>query len=338
MRRAVISVAMLLIACGCKRKAAQAEERAAVTANNPAIPPSIKNKDASGAEGVQPGVISTEITVHHVIFHEKSGLYLKAEWLRGRLYPSKPDVIPSLDDPNSFQVEIEDGRTEITLPSLSNVLSAGVLKDSKLSNVQVSAKRPQEIQISALLHALFPMPVELTGEIGTTADGRMSIHVTKLKVLKMPFKGLLGAMKISPASLMRVRNSRDIQINGDSIYVDPTSLLPAPRKLGKVREFRITKAGELEQVYGNAPVEGPVDERLPDSNWTNFVKLSGGTIRFGKLVMNDADMVLIDTSQHDWLHFDLAHYRDQLTRGDMRMTTSGGLRVFIPDITKIGGK
>ncbi len=60
------------------------------------------------------------------------------------------------------------------------------------------------------------------------------------------------------------------------------------------------------------------------------MRLSGGTIRFGKLTMDNTDLVLIDASRGEWFDFDLSRYQDQMVKGQMHMTPRGGLQVFLP--------
>jgi hypothetical protein len=56
---------------------------------------------------------------------------------------------------------------------------------------------------------------------------------------------------------------------------------------------------------------------------------------FGKLVMNDADLILIDMDPNDPLDFYLEHYKEQLSAGYTKTTPDSGLRVFIKDFNKL---
>jgi hypothetical protein len=274
----------------------------------------------------------TEITVYHVIFHERSGIRLRAEWLEGRLFPAKPGVTPSLDDPNSFKVVIDAGITQIGLQDLARALTVTELKNSKLSNIQITARGAREIEIKALLHRIVPVPVQLIGEIEPTSSPRINIRIKSMKVLHIPFKGLLHAMGLSPSQAADVKNSQTIQFQKDHVYLRTDDLFPPPRRLGRITDVHLTKSGELEEHYGDDALQ----KAPPRGRKTqNYMQLTGGSIRFGKLTMNNADLTLIDSSPGDWFEFDLANYRRQLTAGDMHMTTNGGLLVFTPDVTKI---
>ena len=86
---------------------------------------------------------------------------------------------------------------------------------------------------------------------------------------------------------------------------------------------------DLEEVYGNA--ERDV-ERV--EQWRNFLRLSGGTIDFGKLTMRHVDLIMIDISKDVWFDLDLNHYQEQLVNGYTRMTPQRGL-IFMPDSSQI---
>ncbi len=330
-----LSIVTALLLSGCSSKTKHEESstnRAGVSEKASA---SASAEEAPRAEnGIDPDreqTTSTTVTAHRVIFYEASGVQLKARWLRGRLFPTRPGTPPSLDDPTSFKVAVDEGVTEISLDDLSRVVSSGALKNSKLSNVRISARGRQEIQINATLHRLLPLPIQLTGPIDATPDGRLRIRISSLKVLKMPVKGFLRSMKLNPSDLANVKDSKAIQVDKDSIYICTDELLPPPRKVGRVTAVHFTSGGNLEEDYGTDKAELP--ER--DGSGQNFIRLEGGVLKFGKLTMQNTDLTLIDTSPGDWFKFDLRHYRNQLVAGDMHMTKNGGLIVSTPDAAKL---
>ena len=277
----------------------------------------------------------TIVVAHHVVFHESSGIDLRAEWLQGRLYPTRKGIPPSLDDASSFKVTVEEGRTEISMRGLTTALIQATSRQSTLTNIRLSSAGPQKIRINATLHKVVALPVQIDGDIDATADGRIRIKVTGLKVIKMPMKGLLRLLSIRPADLVHVESAKGIEMNGDEVYLRTDALLPAPHKSGHLTDVHFTGEGNLEERYGRHNTELPSPDNWNPGPLHNFMRLSGGTIRFGKLTMNPTDLVLIDTSPGDWFHFDLLRYQSQLVRGNMQMTESGGLRVFVPDSTKV---
>ncbi len=57
----------------------------------------------------------------------------------------------------------------------------------------------------------------------------------------------------------------------------------------------------------------------------NYMAYNKNRLRFGKLVMNDADLVLIDMDPNDPLDFYLEHYKEQLSAGYTKITPGSGL-------------
>ena len=61
----------------------------------------------------------------------------------------------------------------------------------------------------------------------------------------------------------------------------------------------------------------------------------GNQLRFGKLIMSDTDMVLIDMDPKDPFDFYLDHYKEQLVAGYTKETLKFGLRVFMRDYNEL---
>ncbi len=336
MRVAALLLAGLLMAC--RSKPAKKAGSAAVTttqAKTTATSPPAASKSLSPEPNLQaatnpPSGSYTEIIIHNLILHEDSNLKLQVRWLRGRMYPAKPGVYPSFDEPDSFVIDIQDGVIGSSITDLAAVLNSGALKGSPIEKVSLSGEGKQ-IKLNATLHKGIPLPIQMTGDISASADGRrVHIHVTKLDVLKVPVKGLLGVLKIKTAELINPKGAKGIQVNGNDIDIDPSEMLPPPRNIGKITDVHFDRGGELVEVYGSA---------RPDvtkfKQWRNFMRIRGGAINFGKLTMNNADILIVDTSQADWFNFDLNHYQEQLVNGDVRITPQAGLQIFMPDINKI---
>jgi hypothetical protein len=68
----------------------------------------------------------------------------------------------------------------------------------------------------------------------------------------------------------------------------------------------------------------------------NYIWFHGGTIRFGKLTMSDADLRLIDMQPADPFDFYSAKYDAQLVAGYSKNTPQHGLRTYMPDYARIG--
>lgn len=273
----------------------------------------------------------TMVLMHNVILNEPPGLNLRIRWLRGEMSPTRRGVVPSLDDPNSFVLDVQDGAIAVKLTDVAKILNTGMLKDSSLKNVSLSAQGKQ-LRLNGTAHKGVPLPVEMISDLSATPDGRIHLHVVKLHVLKLPVKNLLKSLDIKLDDLLNAKGATGIQIAGDDdIYLQPDQFLPAPHVRGKLTDVHIgNKSGDLISVFGAAR-----PEVIKVKEWRNFIRLRGGTVNLGKLTMSQTDLFLIDDSDDDWFNFDLAHYQEQLVNGRIQMTPQAGLRIFMPDINKI---
>jgi hypothetical protein len=62
----------------------------------------------------------------------------------------------------------------------------------------------------------------------------------------------------------------------------------------------------------------------------------GGMLRFGRLLMLDAKMQIVDLDPGDVFHFDLSRYNAQLVAGYERTLVDGGLEVWMRDVDQLG--
>jgi hypothetical protein len=266
--------------------------------------------------------------MHNVMLREDSDLNLRVRWLRGTLYPTSENMVPTFDDRNSFRVVIEAGVVGTSMADLSRLLNSSA-SDSPFKNIAVRAQGKQ-LKVTGTLHKGIPLPVEMIADLSASSDGRIRVHAAKLRVLKLPVKDLLKTFHVSTADLIDSSKSKGIVAEGDDLLIDPEQILPPPKKQGKLTDVHISKLGDVVQIYGAAQ-----SEARQVKAWRNYMKLEGGTFTFGKLTMHNVDMTMIDISSDDWFDFDLSRYQQQLVNGYTHLTPQAGLQVFMPDISKI---
>lgn len=272
----------------------------------------------------------TKVLMHNVILIERPGFQLRVRWLRGQMRPTQSNVIPSFDEPNSFVVDIEAGVIATSLSEISALLNGELLKNTPLENVSL-ADEGNQLRLNGTLHKGIPLPIEMTSEVSAAPDGRIRLHVVKMRVLKLPVTGLLQSFHIKIGDLVGAKGAEGVQVAANDIYINPERILPSPAIRGSLTDAHVgSKTGDLITIFGNAR-----PEVVQVKEWRNFIRLWGGSLNFGKLTMHQTDLILIDASQDEWFDFDLSHYQEQLVNGRIQMTPEAGLRVFMPDIDKI---
>jgi hypothetical protein len=267
----------------------------------------------------------TAVYAHNVMLRKGPDFRIYVRWLRGNMVRTRRDVNPTFDDPESFFLEIKTGVVRANIGDIGNFLNSGGVANSPLRNITLLADGDQ-IRLKGTLHKVISLPVELLGSVTATSDNRIQLHITKLNVLKIPFKGLLGGLNVKLADLIQPKGIPGIEVSGNEIFFDTLKLLPPPHIHGQLTKVRVVSP-DIEEVYGNAE-----DAVSHVEQWRNFLRLNDGTIDFGKLTMHHVDLIMVDLSDDAWFDLDLNNYQNQLVNGYTRMTPEAGLQIFMPDL------
>jgi hypothetical protein len=290
---------------------------------------------SQGGKAAQPGggtrsaaLSPTNIYAHNLMLRKGPNFRIYVRWLRGQMARSRKNVNPTFDDPDSFSLYIKTGVIRANIGDIANYLNSGALGDAPIKNIQLSGDG-DEVKMRGTVHKGVPLPVELIGTLSVIGENGIQIHVKKLNVLKIPFKGLLGAFHVTVSDLFKVRNITGLEVTENDIRFDTHTLLPPPHISGHLTRVRVVNP-DLEEIYGDAK-----EDLERTEEWRNFLRLSGGSIDFGKLTMHDVDLIMIDISKDPWFDLDLANYQEQLVNGYTRMTPQAGLQIFMPDLRDI---
>jgi hypothetical protein len=291
------------------------------------LTPSVVASSVTNGPGAATDFAATTVYAHNLMLRKGQGFRVYVRWLRGEMIRVNRNLNPSFDDPESFVLDIERGVIHTNVGDLTNFLNDSLAK-SPLRNIALSGDGDQ-LTLRGTLHDFVPLPIEMLAKVSVAPANRVQLHVTKLSVLKIPLKGLLGGFHLTVSSLFRPGNIPGMEVSGNDIFLDTEKLLPPPHIRGQLTSLRIVNP-DVEEVYGNAQ-----DDVSRVAQWRNFLRLSGGTIDFGKLTMHHVDVIMVDLANDAWFDLDLAHYQEQLVNGYTRMTPQAGLQIFMPDLSKI---
>ena len=250
--------------------------------------------------------------------------------LRGHLTPTKPGAIVVFDDRNSFALNLASAEIAISCKSLAQVLNEDAFSahDAPIKDVSIESKNNQLI-IKGKLHQKGDVPFEMTGAISANPDGQIRLHADHVKAAHLPVKGLLDLLGIDLARLINTKKVHGLTAEKDDLILDPEQILPPPRIQGRVTAVHV-QGNEIVQVYGAPQVSNPA-ARISG----NYMAYWENDLRFGKLTMNQADLILIDLDPQDPFDFNLDHYTEQLVAGYTKTTPEFGLRVYTRDYNKL---
>jgi hypothetical protein len=265
------------------------------------------------------------VNAHNLLLRKGPNFRIYIRWIRGQMVRTRRQVNPSFDDPESFVLQIQKGVIHANIGDISNYLNSCSPPDAPLKNISLQPEGDQ-LKLHGTMHKIFSLPIELIGTLTPTPDGRVQFHVTKLDVLKIPLKGLLGGFHVELSDLVHASTIPGVQIVDNDIIFDTQKLLPPPHIHGQLTSVRVGPP-DIEVIYGNAG-----NDETSLARWHNFLRLSGGTLDFGKLTMHHVDLTMIDASQDPWFDLDLVNYQAQLVNGYTRITAQAGLEIFMPDL------
>ncbi len=257
----------------------------------------------------------------------RKGLHFRVYilWIRGEMLRTNPRVIPSLDESESFIFNIQKGVIHANIGDMTAYLNTVSVPNAPLKQISVQLDG-QQLKVHGILKKIVPLPVEVAGGLSPLPNGDVRFHITKISLLKIPMKGLLGALHIQVSDIVNTTHTPGIQISNNDIIFDTSRLLPPPHSRGQITSIHIDPP-DIEVVYGNA-----LNDEVKLAQWHNFLRLSGGTINFGKLTMHQADLTMIDVGNTPWFGLDLANYQAQLTKGYARITSNFGVEAYMPDL------
>lgn len=284
---------------------------------------------ASSQPDAAPGAVHAEM--RNVMYHYTEPIAVHISYLKGELIPTQPGGMPIFDDANSFTLSIESARISITTAALANVMNQYALAspDAPIKALSIFPNG-DKLKIKGRLHSKGDLHFESEGSLSVTPDGEIRIHTDKLKAGHLPVKGLMDLLGESIAKLIDTRKISGLRADKNDLLINPAELFPPPHIHGRLRTISIV-GNEVVQEYGT---QSAPTVKLAG----NYMAYKGEQLRFGKLIMTDADLVLIDMDPQDPFDFYLARYRDQLVAGYTKTTPSFGLRCYFRDYDKLTAK
>lgn len=304
----------------------RARRAAAPPVSTESSPVAVFSTDGTSGPAGAPASAPTAIYAHNLMLRKGStGFRVYVRWLRGQMARTSRNVNPSFDEPDSFVLDVKTGVVHTNVGDLAKFLNDSVT-NSPLKNIKLTGDGDQ-LKVSGTFHKI--LPIEAIATIGVAPDNRIQMHVTKINVLKVPFKKLLGGFNVTVASLFHPKDIPGIEVKDNDVFLDTAKAVPPPHIRGQLTSIRIINP-DIQQIYGNAEVDVT---RV--AQWRNFLQLQGGTIDFGKLTMRHVDLIMVDLSDNAWFDLDLTNYQDQLVNGYTRMTPEAGLQIFMPSLDQI---
>ncbi|MGA8037329.1 MAG: hypothetical protein WA823_18050 [Candidatus Acidiferrales bacterium] len=296
-------------------------------ANGQTSAPASSQAAAQNSTAVKTGMKNVE-------FHLTDNIVMHIVALNGRLTPLKGEM-PVFDDKKSFALDVDSATVVMSPAALTNDLNDYVFAgaEAPLKKLTVEIKGDQLV-VKGLLVSKGGVPFESDGTVSATPDGKIRVHTTKVKALKLEVKGLMDLLGLDTQKLIDTQKVPGVSTDKDDLILDPEQILPPPAMRGHLTGIRIENDAIM-LAFGPPASEQRQEGIATTCGGRNYVQFRGGSIRFGKLTMADTDLELIDTTPNDPFDFAIDHYQDELVAGYIKATKSGGMCAYIQDYNKL---
>jgi len=277
---------------------------------------------------------TSQVQMRNVDFHVDDAVILHIKSLRGAIAGKSKRAPPAFDDKHSFILTIDKGTVGISTSSLTEVMNKYVFDypHAPIRKIAITTDG-DKLRLKGSVHKVVDIRFEIVGGLNATSDGKISLHPTSIKADGIPVKRLMHLFGVELAGLIKQGNARGVEIKDDDLIIDPNLIIPAPEIKGNLASVRIEGDRLVEEYDGP---KGGARPLIPyDRGAPNYMYFRGGTIRFGKLTMANADMQIVDSHPKDAFDFSIDHYNRQLVAGYSKNTPRYGLVVFMPDYYQV---
>jgi hypothetical protein len=289
-------------------------------------------RTAAVASAPQPSSPDTvHIEVEHTLFHPMDNVVLQVERMNGRLVATAGQTI-SLDDRNSFSVNIDQAVTRLSAQDLSALINSYLLRqaDSAIRQVDVSFDG-QQVVLKGKVHKMLTLPFSGRGTLSATPDGELRMHMDEFRVAGVLNRKFLAMFGIRLDDVAQPRHKPSFRVEGDDFLTSLNELFPPPRVYGRLTRVHVEKQ-DLVQVIGVQPPEhaiAKIPKALPAP--PNYIYFTGGRMRFGRITMDNVDLKMVDSTPQNPFDFSLDHYQQQIEAGYVKVLPNLGLEVYAGD-------
>lgn len=274
----------------------------------------------------------TQVSMRNVNFYVVPRAALRIRKLRGEMHAIRGGPVV-FDDKNSFVIRLAYAEIGLTGDDITTLMNTHIFAYSgaPLKKLHVQTKGSQLVQ-SGIMHKILDIPFEITADVSVTPAGLIRLHPVKTRILGVDGNSLMRAFGLSLEKILDLRKAVGVTVKGNDLFLDPTLILPPPRIEGHATAIRI-EGNELVQTFGTVDAALPLIP--PDTAAPAYMYYKGGVIHFGKLLMLDAQMQIVDLRPSGFFSFDLDRYKEQLVAGYSRTLPDLGLQVYMLGLDKL---
>ena len=269
------------------------------------------------------------VQVANVLFRYSPDLSILVVRLQGTLVPTPGHTVPSFNQPASFLIATDAAEIRMSTDQLAGLMNSWLLASPKaqIKNVRISIAANQLV-IDGTMKKGLRIPFHATADLAITKDNRIRINLLQVKVAHLPVKGFLATLGLNLDDLVSQKGLKGMSVDGDSFLIDPQSAFPSPQIRAALTRVQLTGQGIVLSFGAGAP-------NLANPPARNYIAIRGGSIRYGREEMSNADLTMIDSTPADPFEFYFPRYWCQMVAGEIKVTPSQALRIRVPDFAKL---
>jgi hypothetical protein len=274
----------------------------------------------------------TQVSMRDVNFYLMPNSALRIRSLRGTMRSLKGGPV-LFDDKNSFIIHLTYAEIGLNGTDITTLMNKYIFayRGAPLKRLQVHTAGSQVVQ-TGVMHKVIDIPFQITADVSVTPDGLIRLHPVKTRILGVDGNGLMRAFGLTLQKILDLSKAKGVTVKGNDLFLDPVKILPPPAIEGHITAIRV-EGDQLVQTFGTVAEATPLPH--PDSSATAYMFFEGGTLHFGKLLMLDAEMQIVDLRPTGFFNFDLDKYKDQLVAGYERTLPDLGLEVYMLGLDKL---
>ena len=277
----------------------------------------------------------TQVSMRNINFYIIPAAALRIHALRGQMRPLHSGPI-TFDDKNTFAIHLDYAEIRLNGNDLTALMNDHIFAypGAPLKHLKIHTSGSQLVQ-SGVMHKILDIPFEITADLSVTPAGLIRLHPVKTRILGVNGDDLMRAFHLTLEKILDLSKAKGVTVKGNDLFLDPVLILPPPAMEGHATAIRI-EGDELVQTFGT--VDAASSLLPPDTSAGAYMYYKGGTIHFGKLLMLDAEMEVVDLRPSGFFDFSLDRYKDQLVAGYERTLSNQGLEVYMLGLDKLGSK
>ncbi|HEX6627288.1 MAG TPA: hypothetical protein VF105_04995 [Gemmatimonadaceae bacterium] len=274
----------------------------------------------------------TQVSMRKVNFYIIPDAALRIRTLRGSMRSLQGGPVV-FDDKNSFVIHLDHAEIGLNGRDITTLMNNYIFAypGAPLKKLKVHTAGSRVVQ-TGVMHKIIDIPFEITADVSVTPGGLIRLHPVTSRILGVDGNALMRAFGMNLQKILDLSKAKGVTVKGNDLYLDPVRILPPPAIEGHATAIRID-GDELVQTFGTVADATPLTP--PDTLAPAFMFYKGGTLHFGKLMMLDAEMQIVDLRPTGFFDFNLDRYKDQLVAGYSRTLANQALEVYMLGLEKL---